>query len=77
MFKTCANKLRHFSTQALKKDVKQTKLGLIGVPFSKGQTKGGVEDAPDLLRQHGLIEILEDTARGKYTYIQAILLTCL
>ena len=63
MFKTCASKLRHFSTQPLK-DIKQTKLGLIGVPFSKGQTKGGVEDAPDLLRQHGLVEILEDTARG-------------
>lgn len=61
MFRHC---VRHFSSQLAGKEVKSN-LGIIGVPFSKGQTKGGVEQAPDFLREKGLIDILKETSRGK------------
>lgn len=53
------------------KDAK-TKLGILGVPFSKGQGKGGVEQAPDLLRDMGLISMLNETSRG----MQVLTLNC-
>ncbi|EDW78569.2 uncharacterized protein Dwil_GK16510 [Drosophila willistoni] len=34
-------------------------LGIIGVPFAKGQSKQGVELAPDLLRQSNLRQVLQ------------------
>ncbi|XP_037935343.1 arginase-1 [Teleopsis dalmanni] len=39
-------------------------LGIIGIPFSKGQSKQGVETAPDFLRKNGLINILNDVSQG-------------
>lgn len=43
----------------------KARLGIIGVPFSKGQGKGGVEKAPALLREHGLVPLLEQVSYGK------------
>ncbi|GBP01536.1 Carboxypeptidase D [Eumeta japonica] len=61
-------KVRYFgSSQVAFRDVK-SKLGIVGVPFSKGQTKAGVETAPDLLRQKGLKDILENTSRESPDY---------
>lgn len=51
---------RQFSSSAGTK----TKLGILGVPFSKGQSKGGVEQAPDFLRQNGLVSMLQESSRG-------------
>ncbi|XP_005180026.2 arginase-1 [Musca domestica] len=51
---------RQFSSSAGTK----TKLGILGVPFSKGQSKGGVEQAPDFLRQNGLVSMLLESSRG-------------
>lgn len=39
----------------------QTRLGIIGVPFAKGQSKQGVELAPDLLRQSNLRQVLQSS----------------
>lgn len=39
----------------------QNRLGIIGVPFAKGQTKQGVELAPDLLRQNRLRQVLQSS----------------
>lgn len=39
-------------------------LGIIGVPFAKGQGKQGVELAPDLLRQSSLRQVLQ-SSHGK------------
>ncbi|XP_064547167.1 arginase-1 [Drosophila montana] len=39
----------------------QNRLGIIGVPFAKGQTKQGVELAPDLLRQNKLRQVLQSS----------------
>ncbi|KNC23483.1 hypothetical protein FF38_04775 [Lucilia cuprina] len=64
MLKNSVLQIRNFATQKIKNEL-QSKLGIIGVPFSKGQTKGGVERAPDLLREQGLIDILQETARGR------------
>lgn len=36
-------------------------LGIIGVPFAKGQGKQGVELAPDLLRQSSLRQVLQSS----------------
>ncbi|XP_034119000.1 arginase-1 [Drosophila nasuta] len=36
-------------------------LGIIGVPFAKGQSKQGVELAPDLLRQNKLRQVLQSS----------------
>ncbi|XP_055844480.1 arginase-1 [Episyrphus balteatus] len=35
-------------------------LGIIGVPFCKGQEKNGVEETPRILRKAGLIDILQE-----------------
>ncbi|XP_049310376.1 arginase-1 [Bactrocera dorsalis] len=43
----------------------KARLGIIGVPFSKGQGKGGVEKAPALLREHGLVPLLEQVSCGQ------------
>ncbi|GLH05573.1 Arginase [Gryllus bimaculatus] len=40
------------------------KVGVIGVPFDKGQTNSGVALAPDELRRAGVIESMK--AVGKY-----------
>ncbi|XP_016948274.1 arginase-1 [Drosophila biarmipes] len=39
-------------------------LGIIGVPFAKGQGKQGVELAPDLLRQSSLRQVLQSSHDG-------------
>ncbi|XP_017869751.1 PREDICTED: arginase-1 [Drosophila arizonae] len=39
----------------------QTRLGIIGVPFAKGQGKQGVELAPDLLRESNLRQVLQSS----------------
>ncbi|XP_061398305.1 arginase-1, partial [Musca vetustissima] len=61
MFKTIIRRCFSSSSVAGKH---KTKLGILGVPFSKGQTKGGVEEAPDFLRQNGLLAMLQETSRG-------------
>lgn len=43
------------------------KVGIIGVPFEKGQKKYGVSVAPAALRAAGLIEKLQEI--GKQPYI--------
>lgn len=43
----------------------QTRLGIIGVPFAKGQGKQGVELAPDLLRESNLRQVLQ-SSDGEY-----------
>lgn len=62
-FKNSFKQIRKFSSNVNKNEIK-SKLGIIGVPFCKGQPKGGVELAPDLLREKGLVKILQDTSRG-------------
>ncbi|ALC49064.1 arg [Drosophila busckii] len=52
----CGNTLRRRNLSAA---VNQT-LGIIGVPFGKGQSKQGVELAPDLLRENKLREVLQN-----------------
>lgn len=64
MFKNYVSKIRGFSTTSTRLKEVNKKLGIVGVPFSKGQTKGGVELAPDLLRENGLIQTLQDASRG-------------
>lgn len=56
----------------------KARLGFIGVPFSKGQGKGGVEKAPSLLREHGLVPLLEQVSYGKQssTNISAFVAKC-
>lgn len=34
------------------------KIGILGVPFEKGQPRTGVANAPKLIRQHGLTDRL-------------------
>lgn len=34
------------------------KIGILGVPFEKGQPRTGVANAPSLLRKHGLVDRL-------------------
>lgn len=46
---------RQFSSDASSKT-----LGILGVPFHKGQPRGGVEDGPKCLRNNGLLEALEE-----------------
>lgn len=38
----------------------QKRVGIIGVPFCKGQNKNGVDLAPQVLREAGLIEQLSE-----------------
>ncbi|XP_034947567.1 arginase, hepatic [Chelonus insularis] len=45
--------IRQFSTK------KNRKVGIIGVPFEKGQKKHGVERGPDAIRRAGLLEELK------------------
>lgn len=66
MFKKCLNSFARksqckFSTDA----AKIHKLGILGVPFSKGQGKSGVEQTPDLMRKNGIIELMKTMAPGK------------
>ncbi|KAL7745683.1 hypothetical protein ACLKA6_009890 [Drosophila palustris] len=49
-----------FQSRCSSASAKQT-LGIIGVPFAKGQSKQGVELAPDLLRQNKLREVLQSS----------------
>lgn len=42
-----------------------SKLAILGVPFSKGQDKAGVAEAPHVLRQNGLLKILQKSSQGK------------
>lgn len=35
-------------------------VGILGVPFGKGQRKYGVEDGPKFIREHGLIRKLKE-----------------
>uniref|UniRef100_A0ABI7XBF7 Arginase-1 n=2 Tax=Felidae TaxID=9681 RepID=A0ABI7XBF7_FELCA len=39
---------------------KSKSIGIIGVPFSKGQPRGGVEEGPTVLRKAGLLEKLKE-----------------
>lgn len=45
-------------------------LGIIGVPFAKGQAKQGVELAPDLLRQSSLRQVLQSSHGESATSLQ-------
>ncbi|KAF5287956.1 hypothetical protein FQA39_LY15594 [Lamprigera yunnana] len=40
------------------------KIGVLGVPFEKGQTKIGVGNGPKILRDHGLIESLKEISNN-------------
>ncbi|XP_073832636.1 arginase [Musca autumnalis] len=60
MLKTIGRRCFSYSSSVSAK----TKLGILGVPFCKGQTKGGVEQAPDFLRKNGLISVLQESSRG-------------
>ncbi|XP_067635876.1 arginase, hepatic [Eurosta solidaginis] len=74
MLKRCATRLtrqlkpaRHStssSTTTNANNESKPRLGIIGVPFSKGQGKEGVEKGPALLRQHGLVSLLEQVTYG-------------
>ncbi|XP_014206805.1 arginase, hepatic [Copidosoma floridanum] len=44
------------------------KVGIIGVPFNKGQKKGGVELAPDVIRSAGLIQELQSLGLDVHDY---------
>lgn len=44
------------------------KVGIIGVPFEKGQKKYGVSVAPAAMRSAGLIEALKEIGTSKTTY---------
>lgn len=53
--------LRNMSQQTKCQPLKR--VGLIGVPFEKGQKKYGVSIAPAALRSAGLIERLKDIGK--------------
>lgn len=38
-------------------------IGVLGVPFGKGQRKYGVEDAPKFLRDYGLLTRLKELGK--------------
>ncbi|XP_075157136.1 arginase [Haematobia irritans] len=61
MFKSA---IRYLSSTTSTTSGLRNKLGILGVPFSKGQRKAGVERAPDLLREHGLITKLQQSSGG-------------
>ena len=46
-----------------------TKVGIIGSPFGKGQPKEGVENGPQAIRDAGLADMLKETC--KYYYFLA------
>ncbi|XP_034139692.1 arginase-1 isoform X1 [Drosophila guanche] len=52
------------SSRAKASVVAEQSLGIIGVPFAKGQGKQGVELAPDLLRQSNLRQVLQSSHDG-------------
>ncbi|EDV99971.1 arginase-1 [Drosophila grimshawi] len=56
----CLQHQRFLSAAAAAGPEAQT-LGIIGVPFAKGQAKQGVELAPDLLRQNKLRQVLQNS----------------
>lgn len=41
------------------RQVSTTKIGIVGVPFEKGQTKVGVGNGPAYIRRAGLVEKLQ------------------
>lgn len=43
------------------------RFGIIGVPFDKGQTKKGVSDGPDAIRNGKLLDHLHSIS-SKYTF---------
>uniref|UniRef100_T1GAW6 Arginase n=1 Tax=Megaselia scalaris TaxID=36166 RepID=T1GAW6_MEGSC len=55
LFRKTLSAIRQFSTESSSKT-----LGIIGVPFHKGQPRGGVEHGPKCLRDSGLLEALEE-----------------
>ncbi|CAN0398937.1 arginase, hepatic-like [Lampetra fluviatilis] len=54
------NRIRESASSFLFQKSSQSSVGIIGVPFSKGQKRGGVEHAPMLLRKAGLVEKIEE-----------------
>lgn len=42
---------------------RSNKIGILGVPFNKGQRKQGVEDGPKSLRNHGLIDEIKSIGK--------------
>lgn len=56
MFKNSAKTvMRNYAKPPIKVS---KKLGILGVPFAKGQSKTGVDLAPDFLRENGLLTML-------------------
>uniref|UniRef100_A0A1A9WRQ6 Arginase n=1 Tax=Glossina brevipalpis TaxID=37001 RepID=A0A1A9WRQ6_9MUSC len=56
MFKNSANTIMR--NYAASRTNTSKRLGILGVPFSKGQGKKGVDLAPDFLRDNGLLRML-------------------
>ena len=50
--------LKHF--RCIHYDFSPTRIGILGVPFDKGQQKFGVAQGPKYLRDAGLIQKLQD-----------------
>lgn len=63
----CLRLHRAKSTRAPSSAEPEQTLGIIGVPFAKGQGKQGVELAPDLLRQSSLRQVLQ-SSHGEWLY---------
>uniref|UniRef100_A0A672GDM9 arginase n=1 Tax=Salarias fasciatus TaxID=181472 RepID=A0A672GDM9_SALFA len=50
----------NFKTQTHTRGHVCRSVGIIGAPFSKGQSRGGVERGPDLIRAAGLVQRLQE-----------------
>lgn len=60
MFEKRLTPILKIITRNLQNNWNNNNIGIIGVPFGKGQRKYGVEDGPKVLREHGLIIKLKE-----------------
>lgn len=45
------------------------RIGLVSVPFNRGQEKKGVSGGPDAIKNFGLVQQLKDIGRKPFTII--------